>query len=143
MVFRLPFGPNNEHGGNFKGGCPLFNGGSKGAVPPHCPCNLVGSWDIFFTEKPDIVGVAGANMQFSLPQLQSKKRENTAFELVQWNDWGLSSPSKQVGRCSTSCWKRAKFGVEEVNSGQNICSRDTSVGNIKNFEKQVSPLRVN
>ena len=32
--------------------------------------------------------------------------------------------------------KGAKFGVEKVNSGQNICSRDASVGNGKNFEKQ-------
>ena len=30
--------------------------------------------------------------------------------------------------------KGAKFGVEEVNGGQNICSRDASVGNGKNFE---------
>ena len=32
--------------------------------------------------------------------------------------------------------KGAKFGVEQVNSGQNICNRDGSVGNGKNFEKQ-------
>ena len=32
--------------------------------------------------------------------------------------------------------KEAKFGVEKVNGGQNICSRDASVGNGKNFEKQ-------
>ena len=32
--------------------------------------------------------------------------------------------------------KGAKFGVEKVNGGQNICNRVTSVGNGKNFEKQ-------
>ena len=32
--------------------------------------------------------------------------------------------------------KGAKFGVEKVNGGQNICSRYASVGNGKNFEKQ-------
>ena len=28
------------------------------------------------------------------------------------------------------------FGVEKVNGGQNMCSRDDSVGNGKDFEKQ-------
>ena len=32
--------------------------------------------------------------------------------------------------------KGAKFGLEKVNSGQNICNRVVSVGNGKNFEKQ-------
>ena len=32
--------------------------------------------------------------------------------------------------------KGAKFGAEKVNGGQNICNRDASVGNGKNFEKQ-------
>ena len=32
--------------------------------------------------------------------------------------------------------KAAKFGVEKMYGGQNICSRDASVGNGKNFEKQ-------
>ena len=32
--------------------------------------------------------------------------------------------------------KGAKFEVEKVNGGQNICSRDASVGNGNNFEKQ-------
>ena len=104
--FGRPLDQIMSTGGILKGGCLLVNGGSKGAVPPHCPRNLVGSWDISFAVKPDIVGVAGANMQFCLPQLQSKK--NTAFEIVQWSDWILSSPSKQVGRCSTPCWKRSQ-----------------------------------
>ena len=34
----------------------------------------------------------------------------------------------------------AKFGVKKVNNGQNICSRDASVGNGKNFEKQAQWL---
>ena len=32
--------------------------------------------------------------------------------------------------------KGAKFGVEKVNGGQNVCNRVASVGNRKNFEKQ-------
>ena len=32
--------------------------------------------------------------------------------------------------------KGTKFGIEKVNSGQNICSRDAGVGNGKKFEKQ-------
>ena len=34
-------------------------------------------------------------------------------------------------------------GVEKVNGGQNICSRDTSVGKGKNLKSMLSPLRVN
>ena len=32
--------------------------------------------------------------------------------------------------------KGAKFGVEKVDSGQNICSRDASVGNGEKIEKK-------
>ena len=32
--------------------------------------------------------------------------------------------------------KGAKFEVEKVNSGQNICNRCANVGNGKNFEKE-------
>ena len=32
--------------------------------------------------------------------------------------------------------KGAKFGLEGMNSSQNICSKDGSGGNEKNFEKQ-------
>ena len=32
--------------------------------------------------------------------------------------------------------KRVTFGVQKVNGDQNICNRDASVGNGKNFEKQ-------
>ena len=56
--------------------------------------------------------------------------------LIPRSAWGLSSPGKQVGRSSTPCRKGAKFGVEKVNVGQNICNRDASVGNGKSFEKQ-------
>ena len=66
----------------------------------------------------------------------NQKRENTAFEIVLRSAWGLWNPDKQVGRSSTQCRKGAKFGAEKVNGGQNICSRDASVGNGKNFEKQ-------
>ena len=37
----------------------------------------------------------------------------------------------------------AKFEVEKVKGGPKICTRDASVGNGRNFEKQASPLRVN
>ena len=54
----------------------------------------------------------------------------------------FKSGGKQVGRSSTPCQKRRYvFGVEKVNSGQNICSRDTSVGNGKHFEKQAKPSK--
>ena len=88
------------------------------------------------------MGVAGSNIQWGhlvCPSC-SQKRESAAFDLILRSAWEHSSPGKQD---STSCWKRsqvwgrgAKFGVEKVNGGQNICSRDTSVGNGKNFEKQ-------
>ena len=47
----------------------------------------------------------------------------------------ISSPGKQVARSSTCtpCRKGAKFGVQKLNVGQNICSRDASVGSEKNF----------
>ena len=38
--------------------------------------------------------------------------------------------------------KEAKFGAEEVNSGQNICSRDDSVGNGRILKNKLSPPRV-
>ena len=92
--------------------------------------------------KPEIVGVAGANMQWGhyvCPSC-SQMRESTAFELILRSAWGLLSPGKQVGRSSTACRKRSKFVVEKVNGGQNICSRDASVGNGKHFEKQAQGL---
>ena len=64
----------------------------------------------------------------------SQKRESTAFDLILRSAWGLLSPGKQVDRLHVG--KGAKFGVEKVNGGQNICSRDAVVGNGKNFEKQ-------
>ena len=58
------------------------------------------------------------------------KRESTAFESILQSAWGmLVEVVLPVG-------KGAKFGVEKVNGGQNICSRDASVANEKNFEKQ-------
>ena len=37
--------------------------------------------------------------------------------------------------------KGAKFGVEKVNDGQNICSRDASVGNWKNVDSVLYGLK--
>ena len=97
--------------GNIKGRPPV-NGVRRGpcnlGIQGPCPHNLVGSQDISLAVKPDIVGVAGANMQwghFVCPSC-SQKRENTAFELVIQSVWETLSPSKQVGRSSTPCRKR-------------------------------------
>ena len=69
----------------------------------------------------------------------SQKRESTAFDLILRNAWGLSSMLVEV---VLHVRKGAKFGVEKVNGGQNICNRVASVGNEKNFENKLSPLRV-
>ena len=66
----------------------------------------MGSQDIFLAVKPNIMVVVGANMEwgcFVCPSC-SQKRESTAFELVLRSTWGLSSPSKQVGRSSTKIY---------------------------------------
>ena len=89
--------------------------------------------------KPEILSVAGANMQcghFVCPSC-SQKRESTAFELILQSAWGLLSPGKQVGKSSNPCWKRSQvWGKESEYAGQNICSRNASVGNGKHFQKQ-------
>ena len=85
--------------------------------------------------KPEIVGVAGANVQrghFVSPS-SSQKREITAFDLILRCAWGLLSPGKQVGGSSTPCRKRSQVWG---NGGQIICNRVASVGIGKNFEKQ-------
>ena len=55
--------------------------------------------------KPEIVGVAGANMQWGhfVSPSSSQKRESTAFDLILRNAWGLSSPGKQVGGFAAEC----------------------------------------
>ena len=65
--------------------------------------------------KPEIVGVAGANMQWGhfVSPSSSQKRESTAFDLILRNTWGLSSPGKQVGGSSTSCRKRSQVWGRE------------------------------
>ena len=119
--FRPYFGLNIEFGR-----CPAADMGWKGAQPltTHTiyqwpwPSNLVGSWNISLTVKPNIVVVAGANLQwgrFVSPSCYPK-RENTALE--------LSTTSKLVARSSTSHRKGA--------SDQNMCGGAHSVGNGKN-----------
>ena len=122
MAFRPPFGLNNEYGGNFKGSCPPVNWGSKGASPPTQfvvsvtpPTRSGGYLGISLAVEPEIVGVAGANMQwghFVCPS-SSEKRESTAFDLILRSAWGLSSPGKQVGRSSTPCLKRSQVWGSE------------------------------
>ena len=63
----------------------------------------MGTRGISLAVEPEIVGVADANMQcghFVCPS-SSQKKESTAFDLIRRSAWGLSSPSKQVGRSST------------------------------------------
>ena len=65
--------------------------------------------------KPEIVGVAGTNMQWGhfVCQSSSQKRESTAFDLILRSAWGLSSPGKQVGGSSTPCRKRSQVWDRE------------------------------
>ena len=86
------------------------------------------------------MSVAGANMQwgrFVCPSC-SQNRENTEFELVLRSACGLSVLVSKLLEVHVvlQVGKGAKFGVLKVNGGQNICSRDASVGKEKNFEKQ-------
>ena len=135
------------YGGDFKGGASPLMWVRKGGQPLAAHTNCGFCDPAHAAVKPEIVSVAGANMQwghFVCPS-SSQKRGSAAFDLILQSTWGLSSPGKQVGRSSTLRRKRARFGVEKVNSGQNICNRVTSVGNGKNFEKQAqssTPLRV-
>ena len=81
------------------------------------------------------MGVAGANMQlghFVCP-CSSQRRESTAFDLIPRSAWG---PVSKLLEVVLHVEKGAKFGVEKVNGGQNICNGGASVGNGKNFEKQ-------
>ena len=65
--------------------------------------------------KPDIMGVAGANMQrghFVCPSC-SQKKENTVFQLVLRSAWGVLSPGKQVASSSIQCRKRSQVWDRE------------------------------
>ena len=79
------------------------------------------------------MGVAGANMQwgrFVCPSC-SQKREEIALEY-----WGLLSLGKQAARSSNLCWKRGQVWGTESEQWPRYLSKDVSVGNGKNFEKQ-------
>ena len=118
MVFRPPFGLHNEYEGNFKGGVSLLivvRSGRKLWFQWPRPHALGGSWGIYLAVKPEIVGVAGANMpwgHFVCPS-SSQKRESTAFDLILRSAWEISSPVKQVGRGSTLCRKRSQVWGRE------------------------------
>ena len=64
MVFRLAFALNNEHGGDFKGGVPCWF--ERGMTHAFCsfsdPTNAI-CWNVSLAVKPNIVSLAGANMQ--------------------------------------------------------------------------------
>ena len=66
----------------------------------------------------------------------SQKRESTAFDLILRSGWDFRVPVSELVEVVLHVRKGAKFGAEKVNGSQNICNRDTSVGNGKNFEKQ-------
>ena len=113
------------------GGVPLLMG-VQGRAFPRRPRNLqfqwlrphalVGTWGISLAVKPEIVGVAGANMQWGHFVCPSSSQKNTAFHLI------LQSKLVEV---VLHAGKRAKFGVEKVNGGQNISNRVAGVGNGK------------
>ena len=73
----------------------------------------MGSWDISLALKPNIMGVAGANMQwghFVCPGC-SQKREKT---VVLRSTWGVSNSGKQVAsRSSTPCRKKSQVWGKE------------------------------
>ena len=85
MVFQPPFGQNNEYGGggDFKGGVPSLIGVGRGCSAHAIwgfsdPAHAI--WWVAETSpllKPEIVGVAGANMQwghFVCPSCSQKRR---------------------------------------------------------------------
>ena len=118
MVLQPPFGLNNDYG------CPPLMR-VRFSDPAHT------LWWV-----PE--ALAGANMQwghFVYPS-SSQKRKSTAFDLILRSTWGLRDPVSKMVEVVLHVGKGAKFGVEKVNDGQNICSRDTSVGN-----RKLSPLR--
>ena len=71
-----------------------------------------------------------------LPQLLSKEGEQPIELGLQalGNLWVLLSKLLEV---VVHVRKKAKLGVQKVNSGQDICNRTTSDGNGKNCEKPV------
>ena len=99
------------------GGLNIMYRRSLGFQWPH-PHNLVSSWDISLAVKPDIMGVAGPNMQWSCFVCPScyQKRENTAFVLGDF--WVLENKLLQI---VLHVGKGIKFGVEKGNGGQDIC----------------------
>ena len=109
-VFRPPFGLNNGYRGNFAPSPP-----TQFVVSVTPPTRSVGSWGISLGVKPEIVDVAGTDMQWGhfVCHSSSQKRESTAFDLILRSAWGLSSPGKQVGGSSTPCQKRSQvWGTE-------------------------------
>ena len=93
---------------------------------------------------PDIVGVAGANMQWSrfvCPSC-SQKKENTAFESVLRSAWGLSSPCKQVGRSSTPCRKRSQVWGRESEWWPKYAAETPVLEMGRILKNKLSPLRV-
>ena len=84
------------------------------------------------------MGVAGANMQLGrfVCTSCSQKRKKTVFEFVLQSAWDFQVLVSKLLDVVFHIGKGGKFGVQRANPGQDICSRDASVGKRKNFEKQ-------
>ena len=86
--------------------------------------------EISLAVKPVIVvGVADPNMQWGRFVCPSCSQKNTAQSYKALGDFRV--PLNKLVEVVLHVGKGAKFGEETVNGGQNICSRDTSVGNGK------------
>ena len=117
MVFRLPFGLNNDYGGNFKGGCPPLTGVRRGlctSLPTQFAVSVIHAHALWWTPEANHVcsWYQHAVGSFACPS-SSQKRESTAFDLILRSAWGLSSPGKQVDRSSTPCRKRSQVWGRE------------------------------
>lgn len=78
------------------------------------------------------MGIASANMQWGHlvgPRCSQKRESAEAL-----GDFRV--PVSKLVEVVLRVRKGTKFGVEKVNNGQNICSRDAGVGNGKHFVKQ-------
>ena len=83
------------------------------------------------------MGVAGANMQLGHLFAPVPVKRGRALHLIQSYEvlGNFLVPVSKLVEVVLHVGKGAKFGVEKVNDGQNICNRGASVGNGKNFEK--------
>ena len=81
---------------------------------------------------------------FCLSQLLSKEGEHCMC-LIQSYKWPgkFLVPVSKLLEVILHTGKKARFGVQKVNDGQDICSRASSFGNGKHCQNMLSTLRVN